>query len=202
MDQLRSGLDLALHIGEKVAGASIAEQVALAQDRRFMFSVLDAQAIPFPESCFDVVVGNGLLDHVPDCQRALQEIQRVLKPEGKFYTSTGGCEHFKELNELVRPFLPEKDFGGDPDRFGLENGEAILARWFARTRRTDYRSTLEFDRARPILEYILSEGDVKDELTGAALERFKSFLDEELASRGNVRLTAEKGVIEAVKYWL
>jgi SAM-dependent methyltransferase len=172
---------------------------SIAQDSRIKFCVLDAQAIPFPESSFDAVIGNGLVDHLPNRKRAIDEIQRVLKPGGKFYTSAGGRTHLKEFNELIRPFLPEKDFGGEPERFGLENGEAILAHWFPHVRRTNYHSVLEFYRPDPILDYIFSEGDVKGELGGDDLASFKSFLEERFASHGVIRVTLEKGVFEAVK---
>jgi len=42
-----------------------------------------AEAIPFPDHCFDVVILNEVLEHVPDQDAALREIHRVLKPGGK-----------------------------------------------------------------------------------------------------------------------
>jgi SAM-dependent methyltransferase len=173
---------------------------SLAQDPRFTFCVLDAQAIPIPESYFDGVIGNGLLDHLPDRERGLAEVRRVLKHGGKFYASTGGRGHLKEFTELVQPFLPERDYGGDPDRFGLENGASILSAWFLHIRRADYHSRLEFDRAEPILEYLFSEGGVKDELAGEDLARFKSTLEGRLASDRVLQVSLEKGVFEGIKY--
>lgn len=42
-------------------------------------SVLD---LPFEDNSFDVVYSHGVLHHVPDIQRAQEEIWRVLKPDG------------------------------------------------------------------------------------------------------------------------
>ena len=39
--------------------------------------------IPFPSNHFDVVVNNQVMEHVPDLEGVLAEIQRVLKPGGK-----------------------------------------------------------------------------------------------------------------------
>ncbi len=39
----------------------------------------EAQAIPFPEGYFDIVIANHMLYHVPDLQLTLKEIFRVLK---------------------------------------------------------------------------------------------------------------------------
>lgn len=42
----------------------------------------DATAIPFPDNHFDVVHSFGVLHHIPDVDRVLAEIHRVLKPGG------------------------------------------------------------------------------------------------------------------------
>jgi len=48
------------------------------------FRVADAQEIPFPDNTFDCVCSMGVLHHVPDTQKALDEIYRVLRPGGRF----------------------------------------------------------------------------------------------------------------------
>jgi len=47
------------------------------------FQVADAQHIPFPDNTFDCVFSMGVLHHVPDTQKAIDEIYRVLKPDGR-----------------------------------------------------------------------------------------------------------------------
>jgi SAM-dependent methyltransferase len=42
----------------------------------------DALDLPFPDGTFDRVIASEVLEHVPDEQRALDEIWRVLKPGG------------------------------------------------------------------------------------------------------------------------
>ena len=44
----------------------------------------DAQKLPFDDSQFDVVVSNLGVCHVPDQPRALSEVRRVLRPNGRF----------------------------------------------------------------------------------------------------------------------
>jgi SAM-dependent methyltransferase len=44
----------------------------------------DAQKLPFGDSQFDVVVSNLGVCHVPDQPRALSEVRRVLRPNGRF----------------------------------------------------------------------------------------------------------------------
>ena len=43
---------------------------------------VDLEAIPFPDSYFDVVIANHVLEHVNDLDRAVAEIARVLKDGG------------------------------------------------------------------------------------------------------------------------
>lgn len=44
----------------------------------------DAQKLPFADASFDRVVSTCLLHHLPDAERALTEIRRVLRPGGEF----------------------------------------------------------------------------------------------------------------------
>ena len=46
--------------------------------------VADAEALPFGDGTFDLVVGHAFLHHIPDVDTALREMLRVLKPGGRF----------------------------------------------------------------------------------------------------------------------
>jgi hypothetical protein len=43
---------------------------------------IDATKIPYKDSTFDILIFNHILEHIPDYRKALQEIYRVLKPNG------------------------------------------------------------------------------------------------------------------------
>lgn len=45
--------------------------------------VADAQNLPFPDASFDFVLAFGCLMHMPDTERAIREIHRVLRPGGR-----------------------------------------------------------------------------------------------------------------------
>jgi ubiquinone/menaquinone biosynthesis C-methylase UbiE len=44
----------------------------------------DAEALPFGEATFDLVLGHAVLHHLPDLDRAFSEFHRVLRPGGTF----------------------------------------------------------------------------------------------------------------------
>jgi SAM-dependent methyltransferase len=45
----------------------------------------DAQALPFPDGCFSLVISQETVEHVPDPFRAVREAARVLRPDGTLY---------------------------------------------------------------------------------------------------------------------
>jgi SAM-dependent methyltransferase len=45
---------------------------------------MNALEIDFPENSFDIVYAANVLHHLPDPERAIREVHRVLKPGGKF----------------------------------------------------------------------------------------------------------------------
>jgi len=54
---------------------------------RVTFINADVQDIPFPENYFSVVININMLHLIPDPVRMLNEIERVLQPEGFFFIS-------------------------------------------------------------------------------------------------------------------
>src|SRR5205823_13608729 len=62
----------------------------------------DVQALPFADGEFDLVVAAWMLYHVPDLDRGLAEIARVLRPGGVLVAATNSLQHMQELWDLAR----------------------------------------------------------------------------------------------------
>lgn len=113
----------------------------------FSFEQIDAQNIPCPDGAFDIVIANHMLYHVPDMERALAEIRRVLKPGGSFYASTLGENSLAELGDVYRKLEGRAAFSYAKDiSFTLENGAGLLGnfltRWSGASMRIRLRSRI------------------------------------------------------------
>jgi arsenite methyltransferase len=52
--------------------------------KNLQFQQGGAEALPFEDASFDLVISNGVLNLVPDKDAAFHEIARVLRPQGEF----------------------------------------------------------------------------------------------------------------------
>ncbi|MCG8347829.1 MAG: class I SAM-dependent methyltransferase [Chloroflexales bacterium] len=77
----------------------------------FRFVVQDAQALPFADGCFDAVIANHMLYHVPNRPAAYAEFCRVLKPSGTLYAATNSRSAMRGVGR-TRPAFPPYPRGG------------------------------------------------------------------------------------------
>jgi SAM-dependent methyltransferase len=57
--------------------------LSMTELKNISFHEASAENLPFPNREFDVVISNGVLNLVPNKPKALAEVLRVLKPEGR-----------------------------------------------------------------------------------------------------------------------
>lgn len=190
-----------IHLADRSPGMLSTARQRLAGLRQVASTVeLDAQNLPFTSEIFGIVIALGLLDHLQDRSDTLDQIRRVLKKGGWLYASAGSQAHLQEIETLIRPFLTDEvDLGGNPDRFGAENGVQILQESFIRVQRIPYRAEMRFQRVIPILAYILSEAALRRALTDESCRELKKSLERLLADQGSIQVTLDKALFLAQK---
>jgi ubiquinone/menaquinone biosynthesis C-methylase UbiE len=165
----------------------------------FRYLRIDAQCIPLEGDSFDAVIANHMLYHVPDRNKALAEIQRILKTGGRFYASTNGQRNLRELADLLSKFdanLSAREWQS-PETFLLENGAAQLSPWFAQVALRRYEDSLNVTEAAPMVDYLLS-GKMETALQNHEL--LAGFIERELESRGGtIHVTKDSGLFEAIR---
>ncbi|HEY7350740.1 MAG TPA: methyltransferase domain-containing protein [Ktedonobacterales bacterium] len=162
----------------------------------FTFRVIDAQTIPFDDASLDVVIANHMLYHVPDRSRALAEIRRVLKADGRLYASTIGDTHQHEIRDLMGRVDRRFSQRSTSFSFTLENGAEQLAHWFASVTLYRYQDALVVTEVEPLIEYILS-GQAKAVFVGEKLQRLRELLKQELIAQKAIYITKDSGLFEA-----
>lgn len=126
----------------------------LGEHQGLSYGTVDIQNIPYEDESFDVVIANMMLYHVPDLQKGLSEVRRVLKPEGTFYCATYG-EH--GIMEYIENALAGFGVSSDVSReFTLQSGGAKLADFFRRVERMEYEDSLAVTDTEDMIEYVYS----------------------------------------------
>lgn len=166
--------------------------------RNFKFQQMDAQSIPYGDQSFDVVIANHMLSHVPDREKALHEIKRVLKDDGHLIATTVGSLHMQEVYQwLKRVNTNERpDMFSNP--FTLENGLQQLQNVFSQVKMSQYADNLHVTEIDPLIAYIRSSIGAVD-LSEEKLGELKKDLTAILEKEGKIFITKDSGLFEALK---
>jgi SAM-dependent methyltransferase len=89
------GIDMTEEMRDRARGSAAASGLNNVEVRR-----ADATSLPLPDASVDVVISNGVLNLVPEKERAFVEIHRVLRPGGRL--QLGDIVLDAELGEDVR----------------------------------------------------------------------------------------------------
>ncbi|MGE5274172.1 MAG: class I SAM-dependent methyltransferase [Verrucomicrobiota bacterium] len=106
----------------------------------------NVEDLPFRAGIFDCAVAAWMLYHVPNLDRAVRELRRVLRPDGRLVAVTNSAHSQRELWSLV---------GYEPRySFGAENGEWSLLRHFTIVERRDVHGTVTFPDRDAVHRYV------------------------------------------------
>lgn len=129
-----------------------ARLVELTAERGVDARLADAQDLPFADDSFDLVAALWMLYHLPDLDRGLAEVRRVLRPGGRFLAVTNGDDHVADLRRAA---------GGTAvvTGFSSQNGEESLRRHFDEVRREDLRTRAVFPDHAAAVAYLASSNE-------------------------------------------
>src|SRR5439155_14259825 len=122
--------------------------VELARGRGVDARVADVQQLPFGDAEFDVAVAAWMLYHVPDLDRGLAELRRVLRDGGRLVSATFGEDNLEELWDLLG------DRGTRPHSFTSERASERLGRHFERVECRDAGGIVRFPDHHAVREYV------------------------------------------------
>jgi len=168
---------------------------------RFHLAGCDAQWIPFEDAMFDAVIANHMLYHVPDRDRALAEMRRVLRPGGQMIAATNSHRHMRQMKELFDEFLGQKSvvMGSGIDWFSLENGAEQVSGYFREVKVHSAPGELRVTEAGAVVDYVLSVEQAKETILGETLQRLKDRIQREIDDEGAFVIETEAGIITGIR---
>ena len=133
-----------LSAGEKTVG----------ERENVVYALADIQNIPFDDDSYDVVIANSMLYHVPDIEKGVREVKRVLKEKGVFYCATYGERNF--IDVLAEWFGLDGESFRPNHNFTMQNGEQILKAAFTDIEARFYEDSLRITNIGDLLDYLQS----------------------------------------------
>lgn len=174
-------------------------KIEIGENSEFQYAVIDAQKISFADNTFDLVIANHMLFYCDDISKAIGEIRRVLKPGASLVCSTYSKRHMREITDLVQNFNSNIVLSSTNlyERFGLDNGEQILSKFFNDVTCKKYHDAIEISEAMPIISYILSCHGNQNEILHNHYQEFKQYVEQKV--KDGFYITKDAGFFTATK---
>ncbi|HHX11280.1 MAG TPA: methyltransferase domain-containing protein, partial [Clostridiales bacterium] len=160
---------------------------------------IDIQNIPFPDNCFDVVIANHMLYHVPDLSKAISEVHRVMRTGGKFYAATNGNggmrTYLHNVRKLINPNTPKLSDGFS---FSLQNGKELLSEYFSDVQSYNYDDTLHITETQDLIDWIKSTIAISN-YSESDFDKLYSYFENIRIKHGAIDIPKELGLFVSTK---
>lgn len=126
------------------------------------FIAADAQYLPFSSEQFDKITAVHMLYHVPDIDKALSEMARVLAHDGTVVITANSIRSkptLKKLKELSAQAMGREEIPEPTLRFNIENGVDMVKKYFRNVELQTYISKVVLSDAEPYIGYFDSTFD-------------------------------------------
>ena len=167
----------------------------------FLYEEINAQDILYEDESFEVVIARHMLYFVPEIEKAISEIKRVLVKGGLFYATTNSCESMAELNEIVKNFDCDMELhhNGMCYRFDLECGQPLLKEYFSEVNVDILEGKIIVDNAEYVVSYKASTIKGSSILVGEKKQEFTKYVEDYIKENGNISITTKACIFKAKK---
>lgn len=193
-ERIPQGWDITL---TDFSGGMIADNQSHLGDlaKRMKYQEADVQNLPFPNAEFDIIFANYMLYHVPSIPQAVQELHRVLKPNGILFAATNGSQHLAQLFQLIAEYSGimdwEKFFAVN---FNLQNGADYLGAAFKKVEMLQFESDLWVTDAQAIIDYVASASSIDSKKFMEQHEaNLRAKLEAQIAEKSGIFIGKETG---------
>ena len=156
------------------------------------YEVINAEDLTYEDERFDIVIANMMLYHIPNLDKALSEIRRVLKKNGIFYCATYGENGVESFINQMLSIQRERQH-----TFTLQNGKGILENWFSDVEKFEYDDKLLISNYSDLVEYIQSFKEMNDWQNYSKEELYRVISDYE--KQGVIEIPKEYGMFVSRK---
>lgn len=187
--------DFKLYLTDISEGMVACAKNTLGEHTDITYGIADIEAIPYESGLFDRVIANMMLYHVPDLDKGLSEVKRVMSDKGYFYCATYG------ENGIV-PYIAGllREYGVQDTtnkNFTLQNGYDILKKHFSAVQRFDYEDSLAVTNIDDMLDYIYSLRNMSS-VAKLARENVRAVLEKNMVN-GILNVPKENGIFVCQK---
>ena len=165
-------------------------KAALGERDNLEYLVEDIQNLSFEDDCFDVVIANSMLYHVPDLDRGLQEVRRVLKAGGVFCCATLGEHNFTDT--LAEWFRLDGESFHPNHNFTMQNGGEKLGKYFSDITPLFYEDSLRITDIDDLMDYLCSLASFKA-IMDLPVRKMRHILEQHVTD-GIIELPKEYGM--------
>lgn len=159
--------------------------------------MLDIQNANIKGGSIDFVIANSMLYHVPDIDKAVRDVHRILKDNGIFYASTFGKSVYSYLQKHISNISRDISLAKEVT-FTLQNGGDYINKYFSDVKINRYHNSLKIKDTNDLVDYIYSMTSIvglKEEHREDIYNYFEALKDD----NGNIVVETEYGVFVSSK---
>lgn len=168
---------------------------------QFIYQEMDVTNL-FIDGIYDRVLANHMLYHIDDDKRdcLIKRMAELTKDDGKFFASTIGKNHMKEIFDLIQEFAPQAEVPYWMSQgFSLENGAEQIMPHFSKVKVLKHDNNLLVPDVDAIFNYLASLPGNVNSIVIKNKQRLKEYLKKKISEDHPYFIQKATGVIIACK---